>query len=246
MGWRTSQQTSTCYVRRQKTWKQGGLALHTHEPLTPLPVQCLDTSYPQTWRNLRELRGKGRIRKSLKLGFCHPNGWWFQMALYVLPPKLGNNIHIFYTFLQIGFNMSIHQAPGLVPRAKKNCPFCQESQICKWYFWVLSKFRGGCHVFLVINLHLICQLVQNIQSCWYHKFRVKKIVLVTHRHKYARKLKTDRHQRKETLGIRYHALLNFNHLPNSSSGIRGKKYAMIDQYEASLAKVSLTLLVHLL
>lgn len=72
---------------------------------------------------------------------------------------------------------------------------------CKGYFWVLSKFGGKCHVFLVINVHLTCQLVQNIQSCWYHKFRMKKIILVIHRHKYAWKSKTDTHQRKETLRV---------------------------------------------
>lgn len=35
-----------------------------------------DTSCPQTWINLREPRGKGHMRKPLKLGFPHPNRWW--------------------------------------------------------------------------------------------------------------------------------------------------------------------------
>lgn len=41
------------------------------------------------------------------------------MGLYALPPKLRNDIHILHAFLQIGFNMSIHQAPGIMPCAKK-------------------------------------------------------------------------------------------------------------------------------
>ena len=41
------------------------------------------------------------------------------MVLYVLPPKLRNDTHTLHTSLQIGFNKSIHQAPGIKPCAKK-------------------------------------------------------------------------------------------------------------------------------
>lgn len=105
-------------VCRQRTWKPDGLATTTSS-LHPTSMTISWYQLPQTWINLRELWGKGRLRNSLKLTFCHLNGWWFQMGLYALPPKLRNDIHILHAFLQIGFNMSIHQAPGIMPCAKK-------------------------------------------------------------------------------------------------------------------------------